>query len=91
MFSEVKTPFTCLITQELVSMGTRDSGNTYSHQKFAAEMCRDNRRRPTMKNDRTMKITLNAMNDGARFSFMSITSIAPCMTPIIQSQMSPDH
>lgn len=53
--------------------------STYSHQKSAAEIRRDNKRRPTVKDERTMKMTLNATNDGARFSFRSIMSNPPCI------------
>ena len=68
-----------------------DSGDTYSHQKFAAEIRRDNRRRPTVKEDKTMKITLNATIDGARFSFTSVMSITPCPTLARNTRIFPDH
>ena len=72
-------------------MRKQDSENTYSHQKFAAEMPRDKRRRLTVKDDKTMKITLNATNDGARFSFMSIMLTRPSVTPTREREMYPNH
>lgn len=65
--------------------------NTYSHQKSAAEIRRDNKRRPTVKDERTMKMTLNAMNDGARFSLRSIMSTPPCIIPATVFEMFSDH
>ena len=66
-----------------------DSKDTYSHQKCAAEIRRDNRRRPTMKDDITMKITLNATNDGTRFSLNSVMSTAPRVAPARKSKRFP--
>ena len=59
-------------SQECLEEKVCELERTYSHHRFAAEILRDSRRRPTAKDDKARKITLNARNDGARSSSTSV-------------------